>query len=109
MEYSPTRDELLLLDSQLLHCVTVQDIDVAAAIYQDSGETGSPPLHCKGCSRTRAYEPGEGITSGWSALLQLIGFSDQCMNSGVLEATACTSCYCCRLLRLSSTTLVNTT
>ena len=49
MEYSPTRDELLLLDSQLLHCVTVQDIDVAAAIYQDSGETGSPPLHCKGC------------------------------------------------------------
>ena len=63
----------------------------------------------KVASRTRVYEPGEGITSGWSALLQLIGFSDKCMNSGVLEATACTSCSYCRLLRLSSATLLNTT
>ena len=49
MEYSPTWGELLLLDSQLLHCVTIQDIDAAAAVYQDSGETGCSPLHCMGC------------------------------------------------------------
>ena len=44
MEYSPTGVKLLLLDSQLLHRVSVQDVDAAAAIYQDSGEAGSPPL-----------------------------------------------------------------
>ena len=48
MEYSPTGLKLLLLDSQLLHCVTVQDIDAAAAIYQDSGETSCQPLFCEG-------------------------------------------------------------
>ena len=48
MEYSPTGLKLLLLDSQLLHCVTVQDVDAAAAIYQDSGETSCSSLSSKG-------------------------------------------------------------
>ena len=30
----------------------------------------------KVASRTKAYEPGLGITSGWLALLQLMGLSD---------------------------------
>ena len=48
MEYSPTREELLLLDSQLLHCVAVKDIYVAAAIYQNSQKTRGPCVHGKG-------------------------------------------------------------
>src|SRR3954462_13280930 len=38
-----------------------------------------------------------------------MGFSDECRNSGVSDATTFTSCCCSRLLRRSSPTLVNTT
>ena len=38
MEYIPTGDELLLLVSQLLHYIMIQDVDAAAAVDEDSGE-----------------------------------------------------------------------
>jgi hypothetical protein len=43
MEDSPAGLELLLLDAQLLQGVTVEDVDAATTVYQNSGEaTGSP-------------------------------------------------------------------
>jgi hypothetical protein len=48
MEDSPAGLELFLFDAQLLHGVAVEDIDAAAAIYQNSGETSSSPLRRKG-------------------------------------------------------------
>ena len=41
--------KLLGLDTQPLHGLAVQDVDVAAAIYQNSAEMTGPPLCCKGC------------------------------------------------------------
>src|SRR3954468_17371802 len=48
MEYSPAVLELSLLDSQLLHCILVQDVDTAAAIYQNSRKASCPPISGKG-------------------------------------------------------------
>ena len=48
MENSPAGLKMSLLDSQLLHSIFVRDVDAAAAIYQNSGETSSPPLRGKG-------------------------------------------------------------
>ena len=44
MENSPTGLKVSLLDSQLLHGIFVQNVDVVAAIYQNSGEVSSSPL-----------------------------------------------------------------
>ena len=44
MEYGPTGLKLSLFDSQLLHSISVQDVDAAAAIYQNSAEAASLPL-----------------------------------------------------------------
>ena len=59
MEHGSAWHDLLRLDVQLLHCITVQYIDTASAIYQDAGESGSSPLrregdiqdHCIGARR----------------------------------------------------------
>ena len=48
MEHSPSRHELLHLDIQLLQGVTVQDVDVAPAVYQHAGETGGASVRRKG-------------------------------------------------------------
>jgi hypothetical protein len=60
-------------------------------------------------SSTRAYAPGEGIRTGWSAWLQVMGLSDQCMKVKTSELTAFTSRCCYRLLCLSLASLVKTT
>src|SRR3989337_3798875 len=48
MEDSLAGLELFLFGAQLLHGVTVEDVDAATAVYQNSGETSSSPLRCKG-------------------------------------------------------------
>ena len=67
MEYSTTGVALLLLDSQLLRCVAVHDIDAAATIYQDSGETSCRPLCCKGSIQD------QGIGTGGGHCLRVVG------------------------------------
>ena len=54
MEYCPTGDELLLVDSQLLHRIAVQDVDAAAAIYQDLEKRVARLSVAKVASKTRA-------------------------------------------------------
>ena len=44
MEHSPAWHELLRLDVQLLHGVTVQYVDAAPTVNQYTGETGSSPF-----------------------------------------------------------------
>ena len=58
MEHSPTGHELLCLDAQLLHGVTVQYVDAAPAIYQHVGETGSSPFCCEGGIQNQCVRVG---------------------------------------------------
>ena len=60
MEYSPAGLKMSLLDSQLLHGIFVQDVDAAAAIYQNSGETSSSPVRGKGGIQNQGIGAGLG-------------------------------------------------
>src|SRR3954470_15986280 len=102
MEYGPAALELSLLDSQLLHCILIQDVDIATSIYQNSREASCPPISGKGGFQN------QGVGTWIRHHLWVISSAPtdrllgQCMNSGVSDATAFTSCRCSRLLRLSS-------
>ena len=48
MEHGPAWHELLRLEVQLLHGVTVQYVDAAPTVNQYTGETGSSPFYRKG-------------------------------------------------------------
>ena len=60
MENGPAGLEVSLLDSQLLHGIFVQDVDAAAAIYQNSGEASSSPLRGKGGIQHQSIGAGIG-------------------------------------------------
>ena len=60
MENSPARLKMSLLDSQLLHGIYVQDVDAAAAIYQNSGEASSSPISGKGGIQNQGVGAGIG-------------------------------------------------
>ena len=60
MEDSPTGLKVSLLDSQFLHGILVQDVDAAAAIYQNSGKASSSPI----CGKSGIQNQGIGARIG---------------------------------------------
>ena len=60
MKNSSAGLKLPLPDSKLLHGIFVQNIDAAAAIYQNSGKTSSSPL----CGKSGIQNQGVGAGIG---------------------------------------------
>ena len=60
MEDSPAGLELLCLDAQPLYGLVVEDVDVASAIYQNSGKASSSPLYGKSGIQNQGIGAGIG-------------------------------------------------